>query len=274
MSLEEISDNYLREFVGTDDTRNLLLQLQYNVNDKSCPRRVIHFIRRLLEKFQAANDSFGGKQLLAYLISIWLARISQNMINHQYYLDKGYASFLAFVTKFVMLFLFKLVRGKLGFSSGDHLNCLVDLLEDVVIMFVLLRSDEALEYETKQHVLPMVGLLISLINNETKTSNDNSQVPRQLHSLTSRSIDIFLSQRCLMQHAVRNKDMMRVHASYVVEQMFSFILSNRINLSDFEVYCESILEWTESISCNVRLDRILEMVYYYPRIIYSIISFH
>ena len=228
------------------------------------------FIRRLLEKFHSTNDQTDGRKVQAHLISIWLGRVSPNEFSLQLYLDKGPIRFKTSVIKFVMLSLYKIVRRNLDFVHNDRIHSLIVMLEDSVKMLALLNSDAAsVECEAKCHVLSQVGLLISLANNEIKIDHLGSPLSLKLHSAIYKSIETFRSLSWPGRSASQNEVVMRIYASYFLEQTFLYTLScHHIKFTDFRLFCKSILDCVGSVSSNMRFDRIIEMVLHRLRILY------
>ena len=246
--------------------RTHLLKLQRNITKTCHPcgdvPKAFSFIRKLLEKFHATNDLAEGRKVQAYLILIWLGRISQNKLSLRFYLDKGFTRFIASVIKFMMLCLHKTLSGNFEFISGDRLHCLIDLLEDSVMVCALLNSDTAfVECKAKYYVLSQIGLLISIINNEMRTNDSNIPWAPKLHSSIYKLIETFRYENWCCRSTPQSQEITRIHASYLLEQTFLHILScHQVKFGDFSLLCNSILCCVASVSSNMRLDRILEMV--------------
>ena len=268
MTLEHISVEYLHGLMGSYEVRAHLLKLQPNITKTCHPcgdvPKAFSFIRRLLEKFHATNDLPEERKVQAYLILIWLGRISQNELSLRFYLDKGSIRFMTSVIKFMMLCLHKTLSGNFEFISGDRLHCLTNLLEDSVMVCALLNSDTTFaECKPKHYVLSQIGLLISIINNEMKINDSSIPWAPKLHSSIHILIETFRYQSWRCGSTPRNEEITRIHASYLLEQTFLFILScHHIKFGDFSLFCDSILGCVASVSSNIRLDRILEMVFH------------
>ena len=263
MSLEEISLGFLQGHLRISELKSHLSnECCGSCSGKKDVPTTISFIRKLLEHFHVKSSQMEGSEVIVDLILMWLARLSNNEISVRLFEGTGSSKFVPTVIKVMMFFLFKTSCSNHKLNNMDRLHSLISILHDSVMIFELLKSDVTyMGCETKYLVLSQVGLLISQISKEMKIMHLKNSVSPELYSSVWRSIESFLSQRWLGQFTLQNERTMRLHVSYVIEQSFLFVLScPHYRIVDFRIVCKYILDRFELIPCNLRFDKVLEMV--------------